>query len=282
MEVYRRTIYGATLQAAQFFGIPALIQNFSTLNEKLSIQSSANLGANEMPTVGYLVIGNGGHMSVPGQDDIPLISNKIHKADDASPFKLFPFVLRPVNNDISATQRQRFALRKIIDIRGDDYVAYYGRRFDKQMLTIVPERRFVDKGNTTITLFEPTSDQLNPVPQDLSPTAVNTVKGEYLSASVKLKIVLDSFDAEEILNSAMILHNSEDYAFISEIGLVSGVNRTVSVPNGTGSTFTFNEVIAAQVTHHISALQPVKSQRGGFDIDLEVGAIEPLFKLSDQ
>ena len=96
MEVYRRTIYGATLQAAQFFGIPALIQNFSTLNEKLSIQSSATLGANEMPTVGYLVIGNGGHMSVPGQDDIPLISNKIHKADDASPFKLFPFVLRPV------------------------------------------------------------------------------------------------------------------------------------------------------------------------------------------
>ncbi len=46
------------------------------------------------------------------------------------------------------------------------------------------------------------------------------------------------------------------------------------------NSFSFNEVIAAQTTHHISALQPVKSQRGGFDIDLEVGAIEPLFKLT--
>ena len=78
----------------------------------------------------------------------------------------------------------------------------------------------------------------------------------------------------------MVMYNSEDYAFISEIGLVSGINRTVTVPNGSGSSFHFNEVIAAQTCHHISALQPVKSQRGGFDIDLEVGAIEPLFKLT--
>lgn len=280
MEVYRRTIYGATLQAAQFFGIPALIQKFSTLNEKLNIQPTAALGANEMPSVGYMTIGIGGHMSVPGQDDIPLISNKIHKSDDAAPFKLFPFVLRPINNDITTAQQARFALRTTVTVGGEQYFAYYARRFSKQSLTVVPERRHVKNGNTTITLFEPTSDNLNPVPQDLSPTAVNTVKGEYLAASVKLKITLDAFDAEEILKAAIILHNSEDYAFISEIGLVSGVNRSVTVPNGSGNSFSFNEVIAAQTTHHISALQPVKSQRGGFDIDLEVGAIEPLFKLT--
>src|SRR5574343_205466 len=124
MEVYRRTIYFATLQTAQFFGIPSLIQKFSTLNEKLNIQPTATLGAGEMPTVGYMTIGIGGHMSVPGQDDIPLISNKIHRSDDASPFKLFPFVLRPIDNDISALQQQRFALRTMITIGSDEYFAY--------------------------------------------------------------------------------------------------------------------------------------------------------------
>lgn len=280
MEVYRRTIYGITLQTCQFFGIPALIQPLSTLNEKLNIQPTAKLGLNEMPSVGYITIGIGGHMNVPGQDDIPLISNKIHKADDAAPFRLFPFVLRPLINDISASQRERFVLRTTIKVNGEDYFAYFGRRFDKQALSVVPERRTIVNNETTIALFNPTSDNLSPVPQDLSSSGINTVKGEYLAASAKLKIILDSFDAEEILNAAMILYGSEDYAFISEIGLVSGVNRTVSVSNGAGNSFNFNEVIAAQTCHHISALQPVKSQRGGFDIDLEVGAIEPLFKLT--
>ena len=186
MEVYRRTIYGVTLQTCQFFGIPALIQPFSTLNEKLNIQPTATLGANEMPSVGYLTIGNGGHMNVPGQDDIPLISNKVHRADDAAPFKMFPFVLRPVTNDITAIQRERFALRTIVEIGGEDYFAYYARRFNKQSLTVVPERRKIVSNNTEISLFAPTSDNLNPVPQDLDPGSVNVVTGEYLAASVKL------------------------------------------------------------------------------------------------
>jgi hypothetical protein len=280
MEVYRRTIYGATLQTAQYFGIPALIQPFSTLNEKLGIQASATLGPNEMPSVGLITIGIGGHHSVPGQDDIPLITNKVHRSDDAAPFKLFPFVLRPTNNDISGSQRDRFALRTIINVDGNDYFAYYGKRFSKQSLTIVPERRHVVNNETTTSPFEPTSDNLNPVPQDLDPGGVNTVEGEYVGVSVKLKITLDAFEAEEILNAATILYNNEDYAFISEIGLASFVNRTVSVPDGNGNTFNFNEAIATQITNHISALQPVKSQRGGFDIDLEVGAIEPLFRIT--
>lgn len=280
MDAYRRTIYAATLQTAQFLGIPVLIQPNSTLNEKLNIAPNITLSSNEIPTVNFITIGIGGHHSVPGADDVPLISNKVHRADDAAPFKLFPFVLRPTNNDLSDTQREKYALRSLIDVGGNQYFAYYGKRFSKQGLVITPERIKVENNNKEITPFIPTMDNLNPTPTDLDTTSVNTVKGEYLSVSVKLKITIDAFEAEEILNAATILYNSEDYAFISEIGLVSSVTRRISVPDGNGSHFNFNEGIAAQITNHISALQPVKSQRGGFDIDLEIGAIEPLFRIT--
>ena len=68
METYRRTVYGAALQTAQVLGLPVDIPANTTLNEKLSIQSSAALGANEVPRMQYISIGIGGHRGATGAE----------------------------------------------------------------------------------------------------------------------------------------------------------------------------------------------------------------------
>jgi hypothetical protein len=95
-----------------------------------------------------------------------------------------------------------------------------------------------------------------------------------------LTISFNAFDADEILNVVTILYGNENYGILSEGALVSGVDRTLSSGDGAGGTISFNEVVCAQIANQIPLLQPVFSQRNGFDIIAEVGGVEPLLNLS--
>ena len=110
------------------------------------------------------------------------------------------------------------------------------------------------------------------------------VTDEALKDFPKLKywvddIDFDSFDAQEILNSAKILYGDEKYAFISEFGFVTGVDRMMASPTESGS-FPMKEVVAAQIFCHVSALQPIYNQKNGFEAMYEVGISEPLMVLT--
>lgn len=280
MELYTRVYTGLSLQLAQYFGIPLPILPHSTLNEKFDINAGASLGTNELPRVSYFAIGNGGHGNKTGVNNFPLVDNKIHRSRDTGMFNQIPFVLRPINNDITIAQQENYALRKIVDIGGNDYFAYYLKRFDKSALQIKVQDRVVDdQQNTVITDFVPTSDDLSPVPIDLDNAGINSVKGKYISSIVNINIPINDFDAEEIINACEILYGSQYYALISEMAIVSGVDRMVSVPDGAGGTISFNESICAQIANHIPVLQPVFSQRAGFSIAAEIGGIEPLLNI---
>lgn len=280
MELYTRTYPGLALQLAHYFGINLPQQPHSTLNEKLNINGSASLGTNELPRVAYYAIGNGGHESKSGVNNFPLLDNKIHKSRNTGLYNQLPFVLRPVGNDLDDGQRADYALRKIETHGGNDYIAYYLKRLNRDGLQIKIQDRVIDaQQNTTISDFIPNTDDLSPVPADLSNSGVNSVKGKYISVTVNLTIPFMAFDAEELLNAVTVIYGSEYYGIISEVATVSGVDRTVSSSDGAGGTISFNECINAQVMNHIPAIQPVFSQRNGFDISAEVGGIEPLLNL---
>lgn len=280
MELYTRAYPGLTMQIAQYFGIPLPILAHSTLNEKLGISASATLGTSELPRVAYFAVGNGGHGTTTGVNSFPLLNNKIHKTTDTGLFNQIPFVLRPVSNDLDSTQREKYGLRRVETHGGDDYIAYYLKRVDRSGLQIKVQNRDIDVNQvTTLSDFIPTSDDLSPVPVDLGNAGVNSVTGKYISASVNLTIAFNAFDAEEILNVVTILYGNENYGILSEGALVSGVDRTLPSPDGAGGTITFNEVVCAQIANQIPLLQPVFSQRNGFDIIAEVGGVEPLLNL---
>ncbi len=280
MELYTRTYTALDLQLAQFFGIPLPARPHSTLNEKLGIQAGASLGTNELPTAGWLVVGIGGHASTPGIDNIPLIENKIHRSRDTGLFRITPLVLRPVGNDLDDIQRAKFGLRRIENHGGNDYIAYYAMAIDKSGLQIKLQDRVIDNNqDTELSDFIPVSDDLSPIPVDLANGGTNTVAGKYISSSVSLTIPFTPFHAEEFLNVVQILYGNEQYGTISEASLVSGVTRSVSVSDGAGGTVSFNEIIHAQVAAHVPVIQPVFSQRNGFDITAEIGGIEALLNI---
>ena len=279
MEIFRRTIYGAYLQTCLLMGLPVEIVPNTTLNEKLSIQPTALLGVNENPKMRYLSIGIGGHRSKVGTDGIDLVESLPHQTSHGGSYRMFPYALRPVDTDLSPAERERYGLRRIENIGGVEYVAYYLRRLDLTNVVVKMQLNEVSGGITTTTDFIPTSDDLNPTQPTLASGGINTVTGNFLSATAKLQILFDTFDATEILNAAMVLYNSEDYAFITEMALVSGVDRSVTVTDPNSVNVTYNEVIAAQIVTHVSTMQPMKSQRDGFTATLDVGATEPLFQL---
>lgn len=282
MELYTRAYPGMVMQLAQYFRIPMPIVPHSTLNELFEVNAGATLGTNELTSVGYLAIGNGGHMNKSGVNNFPLMANYIHKSRDTGLFNQLPFVLRALDNDLTDAQRENYGMRKIIEIDGEKYIAYYLLRMNKTGLQIKVQDRVVDdQQNTVITDFIPTTDDLKPVPVDLDNTGINSVKGKYISATVSVKIEFTEFDAEEFINVCSIMYKNEYYAIISELAFISGVDRITSTSDGLGGTITMNEVIAAQVANHVPALQPVFSQRRGFDMVSEVGGIEPLLNVEN-
>lgn len=281
MEVFRRTLLGGILQVANLLQIPMPILPNSTLNEKLGIQPAATLGVNEFPALRYMTIGIGAHAGVVGVDGLPLIQSIQHSSGDAAPYRMLPFVMREVGNDLTPSERERFALRRIEVIGGVSYIVYYARRLDVSNCTIRAQKRTIVNSVTTTVDYVPNASNLSPTPPALDGNGnVISTNGEFLAAVCKLEIILDSFEVTEILNAAVLLYGREDYAFISEIGMVSGVNRMVSVSDGDAGTFSFNEVVCSQIFTHINVTQPLKSQRDGVTLSYDVGAAEPVFSQS--
>ena len=281
MQNISRTIYGAYLQTCQHLNLPWAMKDHSTLNEKFGIQSGIRPPADTLPNLAYFAIGNGGHTIGVGNGIVPITKPLQHQSTDAACFNHLPFVLREANNDLTPTQQARYALRRQETHNNVTYFAYYLRRLDESNLIPSMQTQTQDgQGNVSVVDFIPTSDNLNPKPQQLSSTGVNSLAGVTESVSARLDLSFTADDVTELLNVANILWQDEAYAVISEIAMVSGVDKIISAGGSGTAAFNFNEVIAAQVCSFISCFFPAQFSNTGMTIRVDVGATEPLLKLS--
>lgn len=283
MEQMTRTVYSAALQTALYTKRTVPIKTNSTLNERFSIQAGQLPTADNPPFAGYYSLGNGGHTFTVGADGIPKPEPIQHRSTDAAAFKPLPFVLRLPANDLSPTDRAKYGLRRQETWQGVTYIAYYMKRIDFTGVTVDMQYKTVSGGVTTTTEFVPDSSNLNPTPPDLSSTGVNLTDGSYVSADARIDLSLSASDCQELLNVAQIMYNDPRAAIVSEILYCSGVDQSVDVSSGVGNgTFSFLEVIAAQVMTFVSAFVAVQFLNNGVDIILDVGATEPLLNLDGQ
>lgn len=278
MDLIVRTIYGASLQTTQLMKLPFTLVPNTTLNEKFNIATNVSLNAAEIPSVQYVAIGNGGHtMEVSGNSPLSVPKPIMHRTTDASNFSHLPFVLRPIENDIDATTRQRYALRKILVIGGEEYVAYYLRRMDLTGSSSQMQLKNITNNTETVSPFVPTAANLSPTPTNIVGGGAVPTSGDFALASALVTFELDTIDMDEIKNAANIIYGSEDYAIISEIALCSGLERIVGANDHTGTPFNFNEVIAVQTCTLISTFHALRFTSGGISIQFDVGATEPLY-----
>lgn len=281
MENISRTIFAGLVQTNSFLGLGQQYPEKTTLNEKLNIQSNQTPDQTQRSLMRYYTIGLGGHKNTNGADGITITKPRQHKAVDGANFKHLPFVLRELSSDLSTAERQKYALRKIETIQGKSYIAYYAKRISMDGVRAKMQIHTYESGNLVrVDDFIPDDSVLNPVPEEVSNTGINVIDGKYAVVSAPIVLSLTRAEIDEILNAAKILYGSEDYGIISEIGLVTGVDRAVTASTPGIGNFQFNEVIGAMISHHLNVLYPLKYVNGQLEIDIDVGAQEPMLKLS--
>lgn len=277
MELITRTIYGALVQTALMTNQPHQYPEFTTLNEKFNIQNGVIPTAQERPVLNLLVAGIGAHRYITGADNRILLDHHQHRATDAALFEHIPLVLRLPANDLTPTQRQGYALRKEVPVGPVTYIGYYAKRLDLTNLAINAFIRTVINGTVSNDPFVADQSNLNPVPPDLSPTGINLLEGRYAVTSAIVEASFNEFEIEELLNVGRILFDDERAIAISELGLCTGVDRVISI-----GAANFRESIGVQIASHIAAFFSPLFNNELFRKRIELGIVEPLFKLTPE
>lgn len=279
MELITRTIYGGYIQTTQLLGLPYEMVPFTTLNERFDILKDVAPPSTQIPTLGYWTIGAGGHRFDCAAGGIPKPEPIQHQATDASCFTPIPFALVLPSEDVEAGDRARLCLRKEMQVNGRTMVAYYGRKMDKTGVQAQMQIKTINNGESATIAFVPNSSNLNPTPQELDPTGVNEMDGQYAVVTAKLNISLTPRDARYLVQMATELFGDPNFAIISEIALFSGLPQNVTVNTPGGGSYQFWDVKAAQVNSFINSFYPMAYSNNGMELLLDVGCTEPLLRI---
>jgi hypothetical protein len=191
---------------------------------------------------------------------------------------MVPIVLREVGSDLSTIERERYALRSIMTVNTVDYIAYWMRRMDTSTAQIKTYNIEVNNNVSTQTDFVPTDANLSPVPIITSVEAPNPLVGKYVRASAPVDVEMDSFDIAEMVSACTILFGTDPaYANITELGIITGVDRVVTGDNGSGGTVSYNEIIGAQLMQHVATRVMLSDYPDGYTTTYDFGGSEPLF-----
>ena len=301
VKVVTRTIYAATLQTAKHQNTPLLVPAYSTINEAInnativayqpSVSTMASQTAAqfnpEQDTVNiglqYLCIGNGGHRFIDGGlNGVPVDLPVPHKASDSGLYNMIPFLCKPIADDISREARARYRLRKILEIDGEVYVAYFAKFLSMQNNSPRMTRTTIIDGVPATTNFSPTINDLKPVKPNID-AIVND--NTYVSATATTIIDFTEQEMRDIVEACTLLYGNPNYAIISELALCSGVDKLVTNQypiSGAQTPFNISdqrlkEAVAVQVNGFISTYISVKMNMQGFQLSLDLGATEPLY-----
>lgn len=270
-----RSIYGAYLQTCALLGFNVDIKPNSTLNQKFDLFPNEIFNSDETPTVKYLTIGNGGHTASMGVDGLPLINPVPHSPRHAALYNHLPFIIREVTEDLTPGERLLYRLRVPRTIDGVNYMCYYAKVLDLSMVEPKIELRNNTDGIITATDFTPSLADLNPVKPVIPVNGNITSTGNYLASTAKIEFVMNEAEITELLNACNIIYGSDNYAFISEIGLCSGVDRSL-MGNFGGPSSAYTEAVGVQIMNFISTAIPAYALSTSITQTIDVGSTSPL------
>lgn len=276
MENSSRSPYGSYIQLCRLFGVkPDVITN-TTLNEKFNIFKNEVPLPTEEPIIRYLAIGNGGHASTVSANSVSPITGVRRKTRAAALYNHIPFILRELDNDLPPTERIKYRLRRIEQYNGVSYVAYYLRVIDLDGLKPVIEHRNLQGDNYAVTPFQPDAADLSPVADIISTETTPSSIEEGVSVSMRISMKLTTSDVNEILNATSIIFNSTGYGIVSEIGVVTGIDRDLT-GNFNGVSETYREAIYTQLYSSLNVGKLLNFGTPTSDTIIEVGSIDPIY-----
>lgn len=277
MEKSVRTAIGAKLQTAQKLNRPYTFSDNSVMNKQLNILPDTL--PDVTPWTQYVGIGIGGLSArFIGEKRRIELTPIPHDPRHTGFYEQIPFVIRPVDEDLTTAERVNYRLRKLMDVGGVRYAAYYARKIDTTGMEVRLEYRVIQDGNVTSTPWEPSVDDQHPTPITVNPGQVLTTGDDYVASSAKSTLRFSAWDIAELINVGRVLFDSEDAIVVSEIGLMSGIDfETRGDFNGVSLPIT--EAIGVQINDFVSTLIPTAYNQAGAAVNLDIGSTEPLLAL---
>lgn len=231
--------------------------------------------------LGYACIGINGHRNIKDSNGVDLTLPVEHKPSDTGLYRIVPFVVKAIDNDLSDNDRKRFRLRKVLQIGGELYAAYYLKRLEIENTEPTLLLNTVDNGTILSTVWKPNINNLRPVQPEIG----RKNDGSYMSIVANMNFSFDEQDIEWFYEAMELLFGNRYYA-ITEIGFCTGVDKPivkeypksgVQTPSTGISNRNLIESVANQITYFANIdLKPTVFNRG-FTLTFDSGITEPLF-----
>lgn len=270
-----RTYAGAYLATVKTLGLKFNVIQHTTLNEKFGIATTTAFPNGTMPYMRYMVIGNMGHYTVRADDGSDEVVNRRHRTNHMGLYNHIPFVMRELTDDLNATQRAQYCLRRIETHQNKQWFVYYGMVYD--VSTVVPELQEIEivDGNVTVRPYVPTAEDLNPTPPVVSNNGTVVGSNKTISASAIVTVKLTAEQIRWIQEAHRIRTGSTNSPVISEIGLCSAALVKVQAQSGAAGNMQIDETIGTQINVHIATNHPIGYNSRGLTLSFDVGGVEP-------
>lgn len=202
------TVYNGRLSAQEFIfggGNPA---QHLLLNDIENIPHSVNIFEegkkyHKLRSVDYFCIGNGAESTVLEGDFVP------ERTSDTKLYNMVPFRCVPITSDLSDEEATKYRLRKKINIKNQDYYAYYAKKLEKSDIKVIYNgNNYIPKESDTSTL--PDTDERKPL------------RSGEVSIYTVISLKIDAIDFKEYYQA--MNNGSLALAKISEVGLISALD----------------------------------------------------------
>jgi len=217
----------------------------TTLNYKHGV--SPDDIPSEPPKIAYFGIGINGFKNLNDQN---LAAPFIPSAADMDLYEPIPFRVVPIDNDITVTERSNYRIRVLKTIGGAQYWCYYLKKLDIIDNKVkIMETDLTDGSEIELTTLDP---------NNLTPTPMNTSAEGVSESSKEISVALTAnmtITGEEVVEAINVLYSGNLLkAKISEVGIYSGLDKSIVGSDGIGGTFNYTESILTQLCYHYTNL----------------------------
>jgi len=271
---------GMRLAIAQTYGLPFTPQPLETLNEIYHIYDTAQVSDTDTYQAQWIAIGNRGHQGIVGADNEVDILERPHRITDGSLYGMFPWIIRPVNNDLPPTVRDGFGLRVLIQVGSSKYWGYYLRRLDLSSTVIQSKVNTTTNGVTVSQPYVPNQQTLTPQPPVMDNNGIVVTDGSSITVNALNITTLSANDIAELINVATILYSDPNRAFLTEVAVVSGIRKSVNLLDASLQPISgqaYNECLRAICINFTPIMFPAVYNQDQFVLTLDLGTNVPLF-----
>lgn len=262
------TLVGSALGLSTLLPVNITEQPELTLNSFLNIATAQNTLDGNIPKLRYFGVGIGGSYNA---DDSILVSAYNPNRTDMNLYKLIPIRCRPVDEDLSDTERAKYRLRQRKTLNdGQDYYLYYLKVLDFDD-TVKFKKVTVSTGAEVD--YELSKEFLSPTPT--KPSTSSTIETSDTSIVAYCEATVE-VAAKEVLEYININYDGDTrYARISEIGFFTGIDKVVSdtvQQNDKLVPINYTEACYTQLYNHATWL--------GTSLSSEGMSIESVFQIT--